>query len=139
MRRPRRRRGSAQSSTRPPQRARSPPPHTNNNDTLHGDNTQQQGLVEDPTILFVGDPELVELKAADGEPLVVVQFNCQQIKCTRDKFGSAVDGSPDSIQRVFYFWGLQQEPQGAVLPDGRPLPPRWVIRDMMWQSMLALV
>ena len=98
-----------------------------------------QGLFEDPTILFVGDPELVELKAIDDEPLVVAQFACQQIKCTRDKFGNVVDGGPDAIQKVFYFWGLQQEAAGAVLPDGRALPPRWVIRDMMWQSMLALV
>jgi hypothetical protein len=34
---------------------------------------------------------------------------------------------------VYYFWGLQQEESGVVLPDGRPLPPRWYIRDMLWQ------
>jgi hypothetical protein len=37
------------------------------------------------------------------------------------------------LQRVYYFWGLQQEETGVVLPDGRPLPPRWYIRDMLWQ------
>ena len=47
---------------------------------------QAQGLVEDPTILFVADAELVELRVAEEDPLVVVQFNCQQIKCTRDKW-----------------------------------------------------
>jgi import inner membrane translocase subunit TIM44 len=99
----------------------------------------QGGLREDPTILFVGDPELVEVRTVEGDPMVVVQFACQQIKATRDKFGNVVDGSPNSIQRVFYFWGLVQEKQGVVLPDGRPLPPRWVLRDMMWQSVLALV
>ena len=26
----------------------------------------------------------------------------------RDKFGNVVEGSPDTIQRVYYFWGLQQ-------------------------------
>ena len=76
---------------------------------------------------------------ADGEPLLVIQFQCQQIKCTRDQFGSVMEGSPNSIQKVFYFWGLQQEEQGVILPDGRLLAPRWVIKDMMWQSMLALV
>lgn len=99
----------------------------------------QGGLREDPTILFVGDPELVEVRTVENDPMVVVQFACQQIKATRDKFGNVVDGSPNSIQRVFYFWGLVQEKQGVVLPDGRPLPPRWVLRDMMWQSVLALV
>jgi import inner membrane translocase subunit TIM44 len=61
--------------------------------------------VEDPTILFVGEVELVELKAIDDEPLVVVQFNCQQIKCIRDKFGNVMDGSPNSIQKVCV-WGV---------------------------------
>jgi import inner membrane translocase subunit TIM44 len=98
-----------------------------------------QGAFEDPTILFTGEPELVELKLIEEEPLVVVQFACQQIKCTRDKFGNVIEGDPNSIQRVFYFWGLQQEEQGTVLPDGRVLPPRWVIKDMMWQSMLSLI
>lgn len=100
---------------------------------------EAQGLYEDPTILFTGEPELVELKMVEEEPLVVVQFACQQLKCTRDKFGNVMDGSPNSIQKVFYFWGLQQESQPVVLPDGRVLPPRFVIKDMMWQSMLALV
>jgi mitochondrial import inner membrane translocase subunit TIM44 len=26
-----------------------------------------------------------------------------------------------------------------VTADGKLLPPRWVIKDMMWQAMLALV
>lgn len=101
-------------------------------------NFEAQDLYEDPTILFTGEPELVELKLVEDEPLVVVQFSCQQIKCTRDKFGNVVDGDPNSIQRVFYFWGLQQEETGVVLPDGRVLPPRWVIKDMMWQATLML-
>jgi hypothetical protein len=39
-----------------------------------------------------------------------------------------------AAQRVFYFWGLQQDSAGpVVLPSGKVLPPRWVIKDMMWQ------
>jgi import inner membrane translocase subunit TIM44 len=100
---------------------------------------EAQGLKEDPTILFVGEPEIVEMKMEGSDPLLIVQFHCQQIKCTRDKFGNVVEGSPDSIQRVFYFWGLTQEKQGYVRTDGKYMPPRWVIRDMLWQSVLALV
>ncbi|KAF8055111.1 TIM44-2 [Scenedesmus sp. PABB004] len=99
---------------------------------------EAEGLYEDPTILFTGEPELVELKMVEEEPLVVVQFACQQLKCTRDKFGNVLEGDTNTIQKVFYFWGLQQEASPTVLPDGRVLPPRWVIKDMMWQSMLAL-
>eukprot|EP00877_Chromochloris_zofingiensis_P014303 jgi/Chrzof1/9126/Cz03g36270.t1 len=100
---------------------------------------QQQEVHEDPTILYVGDVELVEMKMVEEEPLVVVQFACHQIKCTRDKFGNVIDGSPNSIQKVHYFWGLQQDKEGTVLPNGKLLPPRFVIKDMLWQSMLALV
>jgi import inner membrane translocase subunit TIM44 len=100
---------------------------------------ETQGLSEDPTILFVGEPEIVEMKMEGNDPLLVVQFHCQQIKCTRDQFGNVVEGSPDSIQRVFYFWGLTQEKQGYVLVNGQYVPPRWVIRDMLWQAVLALV
>lgn len=70
-----------------------------------------QGAFEDPTILFVGEPELVELKLVEGQPMVVVQFACQQIKCTRDKFGNVVDGNPNSIQVswfVFFWWGSRR-------------------------------
>eukprot|EP00878_Enallax_costatus_P028175 GHUV01030394.1.p1 GENE.GHUV01030394.1~~GHUV01030394.1.p1 ORF type:complete len:208 (+),score=55.25 GHUV01030394.1:2-625(+) len=63
---------------------------------------EAQGLYEDPTILFTGEPELVELKLIEDEPLVVVQFACQQLKCTRDKFGNVMDGDPNSIQKVRY-------------------------------------
>lgn len=100
---------------------------------------KQQELREDPTILFVGDAEMVELRMMEGDPFIICQFHCQQLKCVRDKFGNVVDGSPDTIHRVYYFWGLQQEKQGVVTASGELLPPRWVIKDMLWQSMLALV
>lgn len=67
-----------------------------------------QELREDPTILFVGDVEMVELRLMEGDPFLICQFHCQQLKCVRDKFGNVVEGSPDTIHRVYYFWGLQQ-------------------------------
>ncbi len=82
---------------------------------------------------------MVEVRLMDTDPFVICQFHCQQLKCVRDKFGNVVEGSPDTIQRVYYFWGLQQEKMGVVTADGSLLPPRWVIKDMLWQSMLALV
>lgn len=75
----------------------------------------------------------------DDDPFIIAQFHCQQLKCTRDKFGNVVDGDANTIQRVYYFWGLQQERSPVVTAEGKVLPPRWVIKDMMWQSMLALV
>ncbi|MEW5296833.1 MAG: hypothetical protein WDW36_000085 [Sanguina aurantia] len=99
----------------------------------------EQGLFEDPTILFVGDVEIVEVRMLDDDPFIIAQFHCQQLKCTRDAFGNVVDGSSQTIQRVYYFWGMAMEKERVVTADGQLLPPRWVIKDMMWQSMLALV
>lgn len=78
------------------------------------------------------------MRLVDGDPLLVVMFAVQQIKCTRDRFGNVVEGGPNDIQKVFYFWGLQQDKAGVATADGRYLAPRWVIKDMMWQSMLML-
>lgn len=71
-----------------------------------------QGLSTDPTILDVSDVELVDLKFVENNPVVVVQFNCQQINCSRDRFGNVVEGGPQQVQRVYYYWALQQEDAG---------------------------
>ncbi len=81
-------------------------------------------MTTDSTILDVGDVELVDLKFVEGDPVVVVQFTCQQINCSRDRFGNVVEGGPQDVQRVYYFWALQQEDAGKFsvhLPalDGR--------------------
>ena len=73
----------------------------------------EQGLTTDSTILDVSDVELVDLKFVDNNPVVVVQFTCQQINCTRDRFGNTVEGGPQDVQRVYYYWALQQDDAGA--------------------------
>ena len=40
----------------------------------------------------------------EEEPIVVVQFTCQQINCTRDSFGNVVDGKPDEVHRRVAGW-----------------------------------
>ena len=62
-----------------------------------------QGLFSDSTILDVSDVELVDLKFLESEPIIVVQFTCQQINCQRDKFGNVVEGGPQDVQRVRLF------------------------------------
>ena len=44
-----------------------------------------QGIFPDPTILDVSDVELVDLKFLEDDPVVVVQFTCQQLNCSRDQ------------------------------------------------------
>jgi hypothetical protein len=38
-----------------------------------------QGLVPDPTLLDTSEVELVDIKVLEEEPIVVVQFTCQQV------------------------------------------------------------
>ncbi|KAL4447609.1 hypothetical protein ABPG75_004828 [Micractinium tetrahymenae] len=100
---------------------------------------KQQGLVPDPTLLDTSEVELVDLKFLEEEPVVVVQFTCQQINCTRDSFGNVVDGKPDEVHRVYYYWALQQEKQGFVGADGGYHPPRWQLREMLIRGMHHLL
>jgi mitochondrial import inner membrane translocase subunit TIM44 len=97
------------------------------------------GLVPDPTLLDVAEVELVDVKALDGDPVVVVQFSCQQINCTRDTHGNVVEGAPDEVHRVYYYWALQQEAAGYVGEDGAPHPPRWRLREMLIRGMHHLL
>ena len=53
-----------------------------------------QGLFADATLLDVSEVELADVKFLETDPVVVVQFHCQQINCTRDKFGNVVEGAP---------------------------------------------
>ena len=97
------------------------------------------GLVSDPTLLDVGDVELVDLKLFEDQPIVVVQFHCQQINCTRDSFGNVVEGGPDEVHRVYYYWALQQEVGGYVGEDGKYHAPRWQLREMLIRGMHHLL
>lgn len=39
-----------------------------------------QGMFSDPTLLDISDVELVDIKFLEDDPVVVVQFNCQQAR-----------------------------------------------------------
>jgi mitochondrial import inner membrane translocase subunit TIM44 len=97
------------------------------------------GLIPDATLLDSSDVELVDVKTLDDEPIVVVQFTCQQINCTRDTAGNVVEGGPDEVHRVYYYWALQQERSGYVGEDGAAHPPRWRLREMLIRGMHHLL
>ena len=88
-----------------------------------------QGLFEDTTILDWSDVELVDVKLHETNPMILVQFTCQHINCTRDKQGNVVEGSPSNVERKFYFWAVQQDARGFVGVDGNAYPPRWQLRE----------
>ena len=104
-----------------------------------GSSSSSSASIPDTSVLDVGEPELVDLKFLDGDPAAVVSFTCQQINCERDAFGNVVEGSPDDVQRVYYYWALVQDPSGFVGVDGVAYPPRWQIKEMMVRGMHHLL
>ena len=89
-----------------------------------------QDRYADTNMLDISDVELHDLQLFEGDPVVVVRFNAQQINCFRDKFENVVDGSPDDVHRVVYVWALRQGKAGFVGKDGRLYPPQWQINEM---------
>lgn len=99
----------------------------------------EAGLIPDPTLLDTSEVELVDLKMLEDAPIIVTQFTCQQINCTRDSHGNVVEGAPDEVHRVYYYWAVQQEEQGYVGEDGKAHPPRWQLREMLIRGMHHLL
>lgn len=61
------------------------------------------------------------------------------LNLSRDKFGNVVDGAPDSVHRVYYYWALQQGEAGFQGVDGKFYPPRWVLKEMLVRGMHNLL
>jgi import inner membrane translocase subunit TIM44 len=99
----------------------------------------EAGLIPDPTLLDTSEVELVDIKMLEDAPIIVTQFTCQQINCTRDSHGNVVEGAPDEVHRVYYYWAVQQEEQGYVGEDGKAHPPRWQLREMLIRGMHHLL
>ena len=83
--------------------------------------------------------ELVDLKFLESQPVVLVQFTVQQLNCVRDVHGNVVEGDANSVQRVYYFWALQQDAAGFVGVDGQAYPPRWQLREQVMRAMHNLL
>ena len=54
-------------------------------------------------------------------------------------YAPCVAGSPEDLQRVYYYWAIQQDPAGFVGVDGKQYPPRWQLREMLVRGMHALI
>ena len=93
-------------------------------------------LTMDSTVLDVSDPEVVEVKLVEGAPLVVLQFQVQQINCVRSVTGEVKEGAPDDVQSVYYAWAMEQVPPA---PDADwDATPQWRLRDLMVRGMHAI-
>jgi len=83
----------------------------------------------DARVLQTYEVELVAMELVDDDPAMVVDVRAQRVHCVKDKFGNVVEGSPDQICTMFYFWELRQERAGYVNTEGKWVPPRWEITD----------
>ena len=101
---------------------------------------QHEGQYVDPRVLHLSDLELVEVRMMEGEPLVVLQFSCQQINCVRNKTGEIVEGAEDDIQAVHYLWAMQLSNKDLITEDGREYAAYvWQLREMVLRGMMAIV
>lgn len=101
--------------------------------------TQAQGQITDSTILEYSDVDMVDMKMMDGDPVIILHFSCQQINCVRDQYGNVVSGSPEEVNRVYYYWAVQQDGHGYVSSDGKYIPPRWKLIEMLLRGMHQLL
>jgi len=66
----------------------------------------QMGYVLESRVLDIDSLDLVMGKMMEQGPVLVIQFNSQQIMCVKDRDGKVVEGSPDKVMRVTYVWVL---------------------------------
>jgi import inner membrane translocase subunit TIM44 len=92
-----------------------------------------EGHVMDTQILDLSELEVVEIRMMRGVPVIVLQFQLQQINCVRDASGAVMEGAADDIQSVYYAWAMEQ------LPGSAEKPVRWRLNDLQVRGMVAIV
>jgi mitochondrial import inner membrane translocase subunit TIM44 len=101
--------------------------------------TVAEGQISDSTILEHSDVDMIDLKMIDNDPVIILHFSCQQINCVRDQYGNVTSGAPDDVNRVYYYWAVQQDGHGMVTKDGEYIPPRWKLTEMLLRGMHQLL
>jgi len=85
----------------------------------------KNGLRLDPTILDLDEVELREARLVDGEPVLIVRYETQQVHCVRNKKGEIMEGSESEIRRIHYVWAMVRN-FSEDLSD----PPTWKLHEM---------
>ncbi|KAL7082905.1 hypothetical protein ACP275_14G130300 [Erythranthe tilingii] len=99
---------------------------------------ETQGIFFDNKILHISEAEVKETKMMGETPIIIVNFQTQQIYCIRDKLGSITEGGQDTIHTVYYAWAMQQlDPE--ELGEGAPTHSIWKLREMQQLGVRALI
>jgi len=94
----------------------------------------QKGHSVEPYILDLDDVELQQARLVDGEPILIITFQTQQVNCTRNQKGEVVDGSPDSIVEMYYVWAMARHFSEDIAE-----PPTWKLHEMAIQHARPLL
>ncbi|KAK7012044.1 mitochondrial import inner membrane translocase subunit TIM44 [Biomphalaria glabrata] len=89
---------------------------------------KKAGYVFDSKVLDVSQADVIAGKIMEQGPVLVINFNAQQIMVVRDSKGKVIEGDPDKILRILYVW--------ALCRDQEELNPRaaWKLLDISASS-----
>ncbi|KAF0928472.1 hypothetical protein E2562_004116 [Oryza meyeriana var. granulata] len=97
-----------------------------------------QGIFFDHRILHISDADVRETKIMGSAPIIIVEFQTQQIYCVRDREGQVTEGGQDTIQTVFYGWAMQLMDSDEV-PEEESYYPVWRLREIQQVGIKALI
>ncbi|XP_024389939.1 mitochondrial import inner membrane translocase subunit TIM44-2 [Physcomitrium patens] len=98
---------------------------------------ESQGIFLSNEILHISDIEIKETKLLGNSPIIIINFQTQQIHCARDKAGNIIEGARDDIHTVFYAWAMQQESPEET--SHGEFQTRWKLREMQQAGIQALI
>lgn len=98
---------------------------------------EKHGLFFDSKILHISELYSKEIKMMGSTPIIIIEFQTQQIYCVRDREGSITDGGKDTIHTVIYQWAMQQIDM-EELGEGA-LYPIWKLRQMQQLGAQVLI
>ncbi|XP_074276666.1 mitochondrial import inner membrane translocase subunit TIM44-2-like [Silene latifolia] len=98
---------------------------------------ETQGIFFDNKILHISEMDVRETKMMGNTPIIILDFQTQQVYCVRDRQGSIMEGSKDTIQTVYYGWAMQQMDPEDVKEDA--IYSMWRLREMQQQGVAALI
>lgn len=85
----------------------------------------KSGIRVDPTILDLDEVELREARLVDGEPVLIIHYETQQVHCMRNAKDEIVEGSESEIRRIHYVWAMVRN-----FSEDLSEPPSWKLHEM---------
>lgn len=73
------------------------------------DERDRSGIKDNSRILDVRGVELLLSKIVDENPVLIMGFSAQQLKCVRDRSGAIIEGGEDHIERVMYVFAMRRK------------------------------